>query len=141
MREEISSGGVVVFGNAILLLRKYNGDWVLPKGKVEPEEDISSAAIREVYEEGSVKAEVVKYLGEIHYCFKDCWEEHEKVHKTVHWYLMKARNMDCMPLKKEGFVDARFVHIRRAAGLAKYDDEREIIKKAIIEIQKDLTDK
>ncbi|MCG8485127.1 MAG: NUDIX hydrolase, partial [Clostridia bacterium] len=35
MKREISAGGVVVFGNAILLLRKYNGDWVLPKGRVE----------------------------------------------------------------------------------------------------------
>ena len=35
MREEVSAGGVVLFGNAILLLRKFNGDWVLPKGKVE----------------------------------------------------------------------------------------------------------
>ena len=31
MITEISSGGVVIFGNALLLLRKYNGDWVLPK--------------------------------------------------------------------------------------------------------------
>ena len=35
MREEQSAGGVVLLGNAILLLRKYNGDWVLPKGKIE----------------------------------------------------------------------------------------------------------
>ena len=33
MLREVSSGGVVVFGNTILLLRKYNGDWVLPKGE------------------------------------------------------------------------------------------------------------
>ena len=39
MREEISAGGVVLFGNAILLLRKFNGDWVLPKGKVEEGEN------------------------------------------------------------------------------------------------------
>ena len=38
MREEVSAGGVVLVGNAILLLKKYNGDWVLPKGKVEPGE-------------------------------------------------------------------------------------------------------
>ena len=44
MREEISSGGVVVFGNAILLLRKYNGDWVLPKGKIEPGEELAETA-------------------------------------------------------------------------------------------------
>ena len=35
MIEEVSSGGVVIFGNTILLLKKFNGDWVLPKGRVE----------------------------------------------------------------------------------------------------------
>jgi 8-oxo-dGTP pyrophosphatase MutT (NUDIX family) len=131
VREEISSGGVVVFGNAILLLRKYNGDWVLPKGKVEEEEDTSTAAVREVLEEGGVKAEVVKYLGKIHYSFKNSWQNHEIVNKTVHWYLMKARNMDCNPQREEGFIEARFVHMNRATELAKYDDERDIISKAI----------
>jgi 8-oxo-dGTP pyrophosphatase MutT (NUDIX family) len=131
VREEISSGGVVVFGNAILLLRKYNGDWVLPKGKVEEEEDTSTAAVREVLEEGGVKAEVIKYLGKIHYSFKNSWQNHEVVNKTVHWYLMKARNMDCNPQREEGFIEARFVHMNRATELAKYDDERDIISKAI----------
>jgi len=138
VREEVSSGGVVIFGNAILLLRKYNGDWVLPKGKVESEEKIEDTAIREVFEEGAVKAEVIKYLGKIHYSFKNGWQEHELVNKTVHWYLMKARSMDCVPLKDEGFVEARFVHINRATELAKYDDERDIIQKAINEMDKDL---
>ncbi|SHJ44353.1 ADP-ribose pyrophosphatase YjhB, NUDIX family [Geosporobacter subterraneus DSM 17957] len=139
MREEISSGGVVVFGNAILLLRKYNGDWVLPKGKVEIDEETSNAAVREVFEEGGVKAEVLRYLGKINYSFKNSWQDHETVNKTVHWYLMKARNMECIPLKDEGFIEAKFVHMNRAIELAKYDDEREIIEKAIKQIEKDLT--
>ena len=63
MREEISAGGVVLFGNAILLLRKFNGDWVLPKGKVEEGENNEEAALREVAEETGVKAETLKYLG------------------------------------------------------------------------------
>ncbi|QZY56026.1 NUDIX hydrolase [Crassaminicella profunda] len=138
MREEISAGGVVVFGNAILLLRKYNGDWVLPKGKVKQDEAIDAAAIREVYEEGRAKGEIVKYIGKINYSFKNCWKDHEVVHKTVHWYLMRTRNMDCIPLKEEGFVDARFVHMDRATEIAKYNDERAIIQKAIEDIKKDL---
>ena len=138
MREEISSGGVVVFGNAILLLRKYNGDWVLPKGKIEEDESTGDTAVREVFEEGGVKAEVIKYLGKINYSFKNGWLEHELVNKTVYWYLMRARSMDCIPLKEEGFVDARFVHMKRAAELAKYDDEKDIIIKAIEEMEKDL---
>jgi len=54
LKEEISSGGVVVFNNAILLLRKFNGDWVLPKGKVEQGETLEQAALREVSEESGV---------------------------------------------------------------------------------------
>ena len=83
MREEISAGGVVLFGNAVLLLRKFNGDWVLPKGKVEEEETKQDAAVREVSEESGVKADILKYLGEIHYTFKENWDENKSVHKTV----------------------------------------------------------
>ena len=67
LKEEISSGGVVVFNNAILLLRKFNGDWVLPKGKVEQGETLEQAALREVSEESGVKGQIQQYLGEIHY--------------------------------------------------------------------------
>lgn len=134
MRHEVSAGGVVVFGNAILLLRKYNGDWVLPKGKVEANENFDYTATREVLEESGVKANILKYLGKIHYSFRNTREEDEIVNKTVHWFLMATRSMECTPQKQEGFVDARFVHIDRATQLAKYDDEKKIIAKAIKEM-------
>ena len=139
MREEISAGGVVLFGNAILLLRKFNGDWVLPKGKVEEGENNQEAALREVSEETGVKAEILKYLGEIHYTFKENWDENRAVHKTVFWYLMQSKNMDTIPQKEEGFVDAKFIHMDRVVDLAKYDDEKEIIKVALKEIGKAVT--
>lgn len=135
MREEISSGGVVVFGNAVLLLKKYNGDWVLPKGKVEANESLEKAATREVFEEGGSKTEITKYLGKINYSFKHTREE-EIINKTVHWFLMSTRNMNCTPQKEEGFIDAKFVHIDRVAKLAKYEDEKKMINKAIEEIRK-----
>ena len=42
--------------------------------------------------------------------------------------------MESVPQKKEGFIEATFVHIDRARDLVKYDDEREIIKKALMSI-------
>jgi 8-oxo-dGTP pyrophosphatase MutT (NUDIX family) len=130
MVEEVSSGGVVVFGNTILLLKKFNGDWVLPKGRVEKGEDIRDTALREVYEEGGVRGQIIKYIGMVHYNYKNL-KENETVFKTVHWYLMKTNNMDCVPQKKEGFVDALFVHIDKAIDLVKYEDERKIIIKGL----------
>ena len=89
MITEISSGGVVIFGNALLLLRKYNGDWVLPKGRVEEGEKLHTAALREVYEESGVKAEITQYIGRINYHYRNIKED-KMVSKTVHWYLMKS---------------------------------------------------
>lgn len=128
--EEISSGGVVIFGNAILLLKKYNGDWVLPKGRLEKGEDIKNAALREVLEESGVKGEIIDYIGAVHYKYKNLKDD-ELVSKTVHWYLMKTNSMDCTPQRKEGFIDAVFVHINKAKNLVRYSDERKIILKGI----------
>ncbi|HCO18254.1 MAG TPA: NUDIX hydrolase, partial [Tissierellales bacterium] len=93
---EVSSGGVVVFGNTILLLKKYNGDWVLPKGRLEKGETFKTAALREVLEESGVKGEVIEYIGEVNYKYKNLRED-EVVYKTVHWYLMRTGSMDCVP--------------------------------------------
>ena len=61
MLQEVSAGGVVVFGNTILLLKKFNGDWVLPKGRVKQNENIEATALREVYEESGIRAEIITY--------------------------------------------------------------------------------
>ena len=130
MIEEISSGGVVIFGNTILLLKKFNGDWVLPKGRVEKGEKIRDAALREVLEESGVKAEIDEYIGKANYEYRN-QKQDKMVSKTVHWYLMRANNMDCTPLKKEGFIDAVFVHIDKATDLVRYKDEKNMIDKGL----------
>lgn len=130
MIEETSSGGVIIFGNTILLLKKFNGDWVLPKGRVEKDETIRQAALREVLEESSVKAEIVQYIGMVYYKYKNLKKD-EMVYKTVHWYVMKTNSMNCNPQKSEGFVDAKFVYIDKAKDLLRYEDERNIVLKAL----------
>ena len=77
-----------------------------------------------------------RIIWKIHYTFKENWDENRAVHKTVFWYLMKARSMDTIPQKEEGFIDAKFIHLDRVVDLARYDDEKEIIKVALQEIKK-----
>lgn len=128
MRKEVSSGGVVIFGNTILLLKKYNGDWVLPKGRVERGETLQEAALREVQEETRVRGEIVGYIGKINYKYKSLQYD-EIVSKIVHWYHMESSSMDCSPQKTEGFIVAKFVHMDRVLEILKYKDEREVIKR------------
>ena len=46
---------------------KSPGEWVLPKGHIEPEETPEAAAVREVQEEAGVRAAVVARAGESEY--------------------------------------------------------------------------
>ncbi|MBC8589695.1 NUDIX hydrolase [Wansuia hejianensis] len=137
MINETSAGGVVAFGNTILLLRKYNGDWVLPKGRVEDNEELHTTALREVMEETGVKAEIIQYLGDINYKYKNIQYD-EIVSKTVHWYLMSSHNMQCTPQKKEGFIDAKYVHMDKVTKILKYEDEKKIITKSLKLIRSNL---
>lgn len=136
MVNEVSAGGIVFFKNNILMLRKFNGDWVLPKGRVEENETIKDAAIREVFEESRAKVNVIKYLGKINYEFnRTCYKEKVQIYKEVYWYLMVARNMNCTAQKNEGFIEAKFLPFERTLNIARYDDERKIIIKAVEDIK------
>ena len=131
MRTEISAGGIVAFGNAILLLRKFNGSWVLPKGKIEAGESKEQAALREVFEESGIHGNLGAYIGEVHYNYRNS-RDNEMVAKTVHWFVMYATSMGhTNPQKEEGFVEARYVEFKNAIKMAQYDDERQMIEKAI----------
>ena len=131
MRKEESSGGVVFFGNAILMLKKMNGDWVLPKGKVELNETFEQTALREVLEETQVKADIIEYIDDINYTYRNYWSNNEQVDKTVHWYLMTSKTLKCKPQKEEGFRLAKFIYIDHVLNLARYEDEKNILRKAM----------
>lgn len=131
---EKSAGGIVFFGNDVLLLRKANGNWVLPKGKIEHYEVKEEAALREVYEEAGVEGRILEYIGSVRYTYKNYYSEVNEddiVDKVVHWYLMKGINLECKPQIEEGFVEARYVHISKAISYLRYEDERRMMKKAI----------
>jgi 8-oxo-dGTP pyrophosphatase MutT (NUDIX family) len=126
-----SAGGVVILGNSVLLLRKLNGDWVLPKGRVEEDEVPEDTARREVKEESGIKTEVLCFLGETKYDFRSSWNSHDMITKKVFWYLMHARNLHLVPQREEGFVEAKFIHNGKIDETVRYEDEKQIIKKAL----------
>ncbi len=57
--------------NKILLINRgtvvFRGYWALPGGKVEVEETVEDAVVREVKEEIGLKVEIIRKIGEYHY--------------------------------------------------------------------------
>lgn len=130
MIEAISCGGVVIFKGKILVLYKkyksrYEG-WVLPKGTVEPGEELHDTAVREVSEESGVQAEIRKYIGQTHYTFNT---SKDTVSKVVHWYLMSAGSFYSKPQREEFFEDAGFYKYNEAFHLLRFPNERQILSK------------
>ena len=90
---EVSAGGFVVSktdSRMVALMARFNRggklEWCIPKGHLEPEESKEQAALREVFEETGLKAEITNYLGEVRYNFN---QKGKSVSKTVHVFLME----------------------------------------------------
>ena len=134
MIEAVSCGGVVICRWKILLLYKnQNGrymGWVLPKGTVEEGESFMETALREVSEESGAKGHIIKYIGKTQYVFRG---SDDMVNKSVHWYLMSADSFYCKPQSEEFFADAGFYKFHEAYHFLKFNDERQMLKRAFLE--------
>jgi ADP-ribose pyrophosphatase len=131
MVEATSCGGVVIFRGKVLVLyknykNKYEG-WVLPKGTVEDGETHEQTALREVLEETSVSARIIKYIGKSRYSFK---VTQDTIEKDVYWYLMIADSYYSKPQREEYFVDSGYYKYNEAYHLLKFSNEKNILEKA-----------
>lgn len=104
--------------------------WVLPKGTVEEGETFMETALREVNEESGARGHVIKYIGKTQYVFRG---SDDVVNKSVHWYLMSADSFYCKPQSEEFFADAGFYKFHEAYHLLKFNDERQMLKRAFLE--------
>lgn len=102
----LGAGGVVLnAAGEVLLIRYADGAWTFPKGHIDPGETIPIAAVREVHEEGGVRAEIVSDLGFTEYV------NPRGEARRVHWFTMKTDATQTVP--EEGFQAGFF-----ALGLA-----------------------
>ena len=89
------------------------------------------AALREVYEETGIKAEIVRYLGFVKYFY--IHQNGEEVHKTVHYYYMKPAVNDAKlkPLRSEGFAVADYIPFEKVIIKLRYGAEKNMVKTAM----------
>ncbi len=105
MTTVVAAGGLVWNGDGRLLMIFRRGKWDLPKGKLDPGEDLESAALREVSEETGVKGLSLNGKQTVmFYVFKD----HNKLFlKEIHWYKMLCNDdSPLIPQAKEDITEA-----------------------------------
>ncbi len=109
----IAGGGKAYNANMDILFIKRNGKWDLPKGKIEKNEHIETAAIREVEEETGVTGlEITKFLYKTFHIFKRNGEFRLKV---TYWFEMKtAFEGELTPQKEEGITKVKWKNKKKS---------------------------
>ncbi len=106
----IAAGGLVFNASRNLLVIYRNGKWDLPKGKVEEDEAIDLAAIREVQEEcGLSHIEIQDFFGKTYHLYD---LNTNSYFKTTHWFLMESiQAEELRPQLEEGIEEVKWISI------------------------------
>lgn len=113
-------GGLVFLDGKLVILKRFNGVWLFPKGHIDPGETAELAAVREVKEECGLTAFIIGELEETSYNFRENNEEH---HKMIRWYLMEASSEQII-LEKGFFTDAKLIDENRIELLSFKDNQK-----------------
>jgi 8-oxo-dGTP pyrophosphatase MutT (NUDIX family) len=105
--------------------------WQLPKGMVDPGEQLEQTAVRELREEAGVVTQLLAPIDTIDYWFTSAREERRtSCHKFVHYYLLRYLSGD--PEDHDDEVnEACWVEIGQAFKQLTFDNEKEVVQKAM----------
>jgi 8-oxo-dGTP pyrophosphatase MutT (NUDIX family) len=149
MVREISAGGVVIRrrDGALWMAaieppgeevnpsgRKIKPVLALPKGLVDGDEKPVEAALREVFEETGITAEVIAKLDDIKYVYSRSWGDKQRVFKIVSFFLMRYRSGRINQIAQEMRIEvarALWVPLADAPKLLAYRGERQMALRAL----------
>jgi uracil-DNA glycosylase family 4 len=124
-----SSGAAVMTPDRrVLLLRKRNDRvWCLPKGTMEPGETVEETALREVREETGLRVRLLRPLRQVRYSF---YRPPDRVNydKRVDYFLAEPIGGRLRP--EAGFDRVRWVRRSEAMKLLSWPNDKEVVARA-----------
>ena len=124
-----SSGGALLNpdGRLLLLKRRDEYVWTLPKGTCEPGETVEATARREIREETGLEARILRPLLTVRYAYY--WPPADvNVDKVVEYFLAEPAGGRVHP--EEGFDEARWVERDEALRLLHWKNDRDVVTAA-----------
>lgn len=105
----------------------------LPKGLVDPGEKPMETALREVYEETGISADLITKLADIKYVYSRTWSDGARVFKIVSFYLMRYRSGRINQISAAMRIEvarALWIPLADATRMLAYKGERQMAQKA-----------
>jgi diadenosine hexaphosphate hydrolase (ATP-forming) len=124
----VAGAGGVVFNQEgkVLVLRHKNGNWVFPKGHIDPGETSLEAAIREVEEEGGV----VAYCPDANCQHMTRYSNARNEQREITWYLLRTKATKAI-LREDTFPGGRFFHPAEAERKLTFMEDRRLLQKML----------
>jgi 8-oxo-dGTP pyrophosphatase MutT (NUDIX family) len=116
------AGGVILLNGRVVLRRTARGEYLFPKGHVEPGETAEQTAIREVAEETGLEVVLVADLGEISFTYQG--EDYR-----VNMFLMRATGQTADWQNHLG-RDAVLVPRQKVRDLLSFENYRQVWSRA-----------
>ena len=129
MKREFSAGGIVFNdkGQVLVTQHSQNKHWSFPKGLIDHGQTTEEAALREVREEGGIKAEIISKVGYSKYVYTF---KKEKIFKVVTYFLMKYLSGDIANHDWE-VEESGWYEPEEALKQLTFSQDRELLKKAL----------
>jgi len=117
----IEAGGIVFWGDKVVLRRNPKGHWLFPKGHIEEGESLEEAAVREVAEELGLRVRIVDNAGIVRFSYQgDNYE--------VHFFVMEVEGpLENWPAHKD--KDAFVLEVDEALERLSFPDYAALLKK------------
>lgn len=123
---ERGAGGVVFDDRGrVLILRHASGDWVFPKGHVEPGETELEAAMREVAEEAGVRA----WCADEGATWTTRYVNPRGARRLITWFAL--RSDDAVALSEDLFTEAGYFAPADAADRLTHEADRRLLAEVL----------
>lgn len=129
MLERNCAGGIVFYGDSVLLLQNEKAEWCFPKGVIRNMEKPEEVALQRVQYEAGVEAKVLFPVGRTNYEFYSITRQKPVCNKIV-WYVMRTNSDEVKPNAEQNFSDGAFFPVDDALQKVTYSQDRSLLMMA-----------
>jgi diadenosine hexaphosphate hydrolase (ATP-forming) len=125
---EVPGAGGVVFDplGRVLILRHYRGEWIFPKGHIDPGETPLQAALREVEEEAGVQATCL----DPERVFVTRYYNNRQEARAIHWFALRSQASK-LALHENLFPEGAFVSAAEALAKLSFKEDRRLLQEVL----------